>query len=61
LEDSDCDLPKLLTVPEVAELLRVPVSWVYARTRTRELPVYKLGRHIRFPREELLAWIDSQV
>jgi len=50
----------LLTVGEVAKYLKVPVSWVYERTRTRELPVRKLGRHVRIPKSELIDWVDRQ-
>src|SRR6267143_3051135 len=38
---------KLLTIQQVAELLRVPVSWVYGRTRrrsTKRLPGIRLGK-----------------
>ncbi len=41
----------LLTVREVAELLQVPVSWVYERVRKRSLerlPGYRLGKYWRF-------------
>ena len=53
----------LLTVHEVAELLRVPVSWVYSRTRKRSvgrLPGYHLGKYWRFREDEVLAWLKSQ-
>lgn len=53
----------LLTVHEVAELLRVPVSWVYGRTRkrsTERLPGYRLGKYWRFDRAEVLAWVARQ-
>ncbi len=53
----------LLTVPEVAELLRVPVSWVYERTRRRSLdrlPGYRLGKYWRFNQNEVLAWVKRQ-
>ena len=50
----------LLTVQEVAEYLRVPESWVYERTRRRAIPVRKLGRLVRIPRRDLLAWIDQE-
>ena len=52
-------LPELLTVQEVAKHLRVPVSWVYERTRCKAIPVCKLGRHVRIPRDALLAWIEN--
>ena len=50
----------LLTVQDVARILKVPISWVYERTRTRAIPMRKIGRYIRVPRSELLAWIDAQ-
>jgi excisionase family DNA binding protein len=50
----------LLTVHEAAEYLRVPVSWVYERTRTRAIPVRKLGHHVRIPRSELVAWVEEE-
>ncbi len=51
---------ELLTVRQVAELLQVPVSWVYGRMRTRspeQLPAYRLGKYWRFDRNEVLAWV----
>ncbi|MGH9716677.1 MAG: helix-turn-helix domain-containing protein [Candidatus Acidiferrales bacterium] len=52
----------LLTVHEVADLLQVPVSWVYGRTRKRSLeriPSYRLGKYWRFRQDEVLAWVES--
>jgi excisionase family DNA binding protein len=51
---------EFLTVHQVAELLQVPVSWVYGRMRKRSferLPGYRLGKYWRFDREEVLAWV----
>ena len=42
-----------LTVQEAADLLRVPVSWLYERTRTNSVPHVKLGKYLRFDRDEL--------
>ena len=53
-------IPRYLTPKEAAALLRVPISWIYDRTRTREIPLRKLGRHVRIPKDELLAWIDQE-
>jgi len=53
----------LLTVEEVAELLKVPVSWVYDRTRTRglnRLPGFRLGKYWRFSEAEVRAWLERQ-
>ena len=53
-------LDDLLTVDEVAGYLKVPKSWIYERTRTRAIPVRKIGRHIRIPKKEFLAWIERE-
>lgn len=53
----------LLTVEEVAELLKVPVSWVYERTRQRglnRLPGFRLGKYWRFREAEVFAWLERQ-
>ena len=54
---------KLLTVHEVADLLRVPVSWVYGRTRKRSLerlPGYRVGKYWRFREDEIHDWVKRQ-
>ena len=53
----------LLTVEDVAELLNVPVSWVYEHTRKRALdriPGFRLGKYWRFREADVLAWIERQ-
>lgn len=48
-----------LTVQEAANLLRVPVSWLYERTRTNSIPHVKLGKYLRFDHAELTAWLGE--
>jgi len=53
----------LLTVHEVAELLQVPVSWVYERTRRHgpeQLPHVKIGKYLRFEERILVEFIQRQ-
>jgi excisionase family DNA binding protein len=53
----------LLTTEDVAEILKVPVSWVYERTRRRGLdriPGFRLGKYWRFREADVLAWLDRQ-
>ena len=53
----------LLTIEEVAELLHVPVSWVYGKTRRRSMdrvPGFRLGKYWRFREADVLAWIERQ-
>jgi len=58
--ESKCEF---LTVQQVADLLQVPVSWVYGRLRKRsleKLPGYRLGKYWRFDKEEVLVWLAQQ-
>ena len=53
----------LLTVHEVAEILKVPVSWVYEHTRKRgaaRLPHFKLGKYLRFEEQALREFLDRE-
>lgn len=45
-----------ITIDEAAALIRVPKSWLYERTRLNTVPHVKLGKYLRFDREEFLAW-----
>ena len=53
----------LLTVREVAELFKVPVSWVYEHTRKRgreRLPHLKLGKYLRFEECAVQEFVERQ-
>jgi excisionase family DNA binding protein len=48
----------LLTADEVAQMLRVPRSWVYSHLS--ELPVIRLGRYVRFRRSEIDGFLEKR-
>jgi putative molybdopterin biosynthesis protein len=50
----------LLTVPEVADLLRVRESTVYTWAESGALPCYRVGRLLRFDRAEVQSWLASR-
>jgi excisionase family DNA binding protein len=53
----------LFTIEDVAELLKVPVSWVYGHTRGRSvdrIPGFRLGKYWRFREADVLAWLERQ-
>ena len=62
----DEDLQELLTVEDVATLLKVSKSWVYEHTRSRgtprseRLPHIKVGKYVRFHARALRAFIQKQ-
>ena len=50
----------LLDAAEAAGLLAVRPSWVYEAVRAGQLPRVRIGRHIRFTRSMLEAWLAEQ-
>lgn len=64
--DDDADLQELLTVEDVAALLKVSKSWVYEHTRSRgtppseRLPYIKMGKYVRFDVRALRAFIQKK-
>jgi excisionase family DNA binding protein len=53
---------ELLTIGEVSQSLKVPVSWVYERTRRRgseRMPHIKLGKYLRFEIATVRAWLET--
>jgi excisionase family DNA binding protein len=55
------DLPILLTVDEVAKIMRVGRSNVYEMARRKEIPVYRVSEgRIRIPRDEFFAWLEKR-
>ena len=54
---------RIMTVNDVAEKYRVPVSWVYSRTRQTgpgSIPRLVLGKYLRFEQTEVDAWMRRQ-
>lgn len=52
------DLPLLLTVDELAELLRTTPQAVYVAAARAQLPgKVRIGRRLLFRRDEVLAWL----
>ena len=61
---SEAPLLELLTVDDVAALLKVSKSWVYEHTRSRSvrqterLPHVKIGKYVRFDPQLVRAFIE---
>ena len=54
---------QLLTLEEVAELLRLPIKSLYRQRSLGEAPGalgIRVGRHVRFEPAALEAWISEQ-
>lgn len=53
---------ELLTIEEMAQRLKVPLSWLYSRTRIKNsgFPVIRVGKYCRFNAGTVMAWIEKQ-
>ena len=51
---------EILTLPEVAQLLKVAEKTVYSMAQKGQLPAFKVGGQWRFKRVDLDAWIEQQ-
>ncbi len=52
---------RLMTLAELSEMLGVPVSTIYGwRCRGAGPPGYRVGRHVRFRRAAVDAWLETQ-
>jgi excisionase family DNA binding protein len=50
----------LIGIKEMAEKLNLPVSWLYQKTRTREIPFYKVGKYCKFRESEVWQWLKER-
>jgi excisionase family DNA binding protein len=63
---NDAELHELLTVDEVAAVLKVSRSWVYEHTRSRgiprseRLPHIKVGKYVRFDARAVRAFLERK-
>jgi excisionase family DNA binding protein len=53
---------ELLTISELAAILKVPRSWIYAHTRSNSrtrLPYIKIGKYLRFYEAEVREYLQE--
>lgn len=51
---------EILTLPEVAQLLKVAEKTVYTMAQKGELPAFKVRGQWRFKRADIDQWIEDQ-
>jgi len=52
--------PTFLSVEEVCEKLQVSKPTLYRWTHRKEIPFYKIGKHLRFSQAEVLDWLTKR-
>ena len=51
---------KLLTVDELGRMLSMTKGSLYNLVYTRQIPFLKIGKRLRFNREDILKWLDEK-
>lgn len=59
LEFNDVTDAPLMTVDQVAKMLHLSKSAIYAKVWQNEIPVSKKGRRLYFDKAEITAWVKS--
>lgn len=57
---ADQATPPLLDSVQAAAILNVPRSWIAAEARAGRIPHVRLGRYVRFNRDDLIAWCEGR-
>jgi excisionase family DNA binding protein len=55
-EDDD----RVFTIIELAKYLKIPKSTLYKLVRSGSVPCLKLGKHWRFHKDSIDAWLTQQ-
>jgi excisionase family DNA binding protein len=53
---------ELITISELSQRLKVPVSWIYSRSREKgegTIPLMRVGKHLRFNYEDVRQWLQG--
>ncbi|HLM20628.1 MAG TPA: helix-turn-helix domain-containing protein [Propionibacteriaceae bacterium] len=52
---------RLMTLTELSEMLDVPIDTLYGWRHRGEGPAgYRIGRHVRYRRSAVEAWLETQ-
>jgi hypothetical protein len=60
LGDMDNDNQQLLSLPALAEALKLPVSWIKAEADAGRIPHLKIEKRYRFNRETVVALLADR-
>jgi len=52
---------EFLTVEELAELLKVSPRTIRRIIKRKEMPVIRIGRQLRFRRQDVDNWLDTKI
>lgn len=54
------DLPLMLSVPDIAEVLGIARAGAYELVKSEGFPAIRIGSRIIVPKEDFIAWIKTK-
>ena len=54
-------MDRIMTVPEVAEYLKLAKSTVYYMVQRNQIPYLKIGKSVRIRESDLIEWIEEKM
>ena len=52
---------EIMTVPEVAQYLKISKAKMYYLVSRKQIPHIRLGRNVRVRKSDLLKWLELQI
>ena len=59
-KEQNSSVDEFVTLDDLCDWLKLKKDYVYALTSQRAIPHLKIGRHLRFSRQEILEWLEHQ-
>ncbi len=53
------DLPLMLSVAELTEVLGISRAGAYELARQKDFPTLKIGTRVVIPKDKLIEWVDK--
>lgn len=53
-------LPLMLTVPDVSQVLGISLAGTYELARSNGFPAFRIGSRIIVPKDKFIAWPDRK-
>ena len=53
-------LPLMLTVPDVSQVLGISLAGTYELVRSDGFPAFRIGSRIIVPKDKFIAWLDQK-
>lgn len=54
-------IDRILTIPEVADYLKLSKAKVYLMVQRGEIPYIRLERNVRIRESDLMKWLEKQI